>query len=80
METNQYVVDWEYLRNEMTIAKGGDSYRVMLVSFPGLGKTTAYKFLNGERDLDLKNLLIVVNALNLDIQDVIIDPTQLEDF
>lgn len=80
MISKPYVVDFDYVREEMKRAKGCDSYRVMLVSFPGLGQTTAFRFLNGQRDLDLKNFLIVVNALDLDIQDVIIERSVLEDF
>lgn len=79
MLNRPYFVDWDYLREEMARAKGCDSYRVMLASFPGLGQTTAFRFLNGERELDLKNLLIVVNALDLDIYDVFVDHPIKED-
>lgn len=68
-----YIVDWEFLRAELLKFKGNDSYRLFLESIPGLGKTTAYRFITGERNLNLENLLIVVDALNLYIEHVIVE-------
>lgn len=72
MESDDYKIDWNYLRSEMRKQKGGDSYRVFLESLPGLGKTTAHRFLNTDHILDLKGLLIVVNCLDLHIEDVFV--------
>lgn len=68
-----YVVDWAFLRAEMLKMKGTDSYRTFLESVPGMGQTTAYRFLNGERDLDLRNLLVAVDACHLYIEHVIVE-------
>lgn len=71
MEDDRYAVDWDFLRRKMLRLKGSDSYIAFLESVPGIGKTTVYRFLKGERELDLRNLLIAVDACNLYIEDVI---------
>ena len=73
-----YVIDWEYLRQELIKAKGDDSYIDLLLDFPGLGKTTCYRFITREKNLNLKNLLVVINGLNLHIEDVIIEREQAQ--
>lgn len=77
MKEFNYVVDWDYLREQMLLLKGSDSYMTFIESVPGMGKTTAYRFLKGERDLDLANLLIAVDACNLFIEHVIVDRQRL---
>lgn len=72
-------MDWDYLRENLQALKGSDSYVTFLKSVPGLGKTTAYRFLKGERELDLRNLLIAVDACELFISNVIVEsPTTFD--
>lgn len=78
MEDNCYIVDWAFLRKNMIRLKGGDSYQTFLEMVPGMGKTTAYRFITGQRNLDLRNLLIAVDACNLYIQNVIIEKRHLD--
>ncbi len=79
MKNYYYSVDWDYLRAQMRLLKGSDSYITFLESVPGMGKTTVYRFLKGERELDLKNLLLAVDACSLFIEHVIVDNVRVPD-
>jgi hypothetical protein len=65
MSDRPYEVDWDYVRSNMRVHRGGDSYRTLADRFTMLSAATCHRFLRKEEQLDLASLLCVMSELDL---------------
>jgi hypothetical protein len=65
MSDQPYEVDWDYVRTNMRVQRGGDSYRTLADRFTMLSAATCHRFLRKEESLDLQSLLCVMSELGL---------------